>query len=945
MDTGIPSDGARAGLIGRRADVGRLHAFLEQASTAGGALLLSGDPGIGKTVLLGDVEAAASAAGSRVLRTAGSEFLTDLSFSTLASLLQPLKPELSELDDLHREAVTAMLGLQPGPVTDQLLAHNAVLALVRRAATERPLLIVVDDAHWADRATAALLGFVARRLASTRIGLLAAFRPGVEGFFDRSGLPRHDLAPLADGDAATLLATRFPTLGARATQRVLAEAEGNPLALLELPLALAGSSSRPQLTDTWSTLPLSGRLQSLYSARVRALPSATQHLLLLAALEGTGDLATVLAAAGSGAGLTGLGPAEHADLVRVEPSRARLAFHHPLVRSTVVEIASDADRATAHRCLAEALADDTVRHARHLAEASLEPDEDVAALLEEASRLVLQRGDALGAFSGLLQAADLSPDAEARSRRLAEAAYLSADVTGELGVAAELLVEARRADPSIRDSLRAAVAAAHLQLNAEGDVTTAHRLLVTALDRTDPARAEDPAVREGAILLLLEICLYGGRLEFWQSFREVRARHPQALAPVVSVVAQILSDPARVCADDVLVVEDAIDALQTEADPTVIEHVATAAYFLDRAGRCRQALWRVVEDGRSGGAIASAIGSMTILGAEAYYSGQWDLSAELAAEGLEMCTAHAFELFRWPFLYSQGLLAAARGDDEAAERIVHEIDVRGRSRGMHTVTLYAHQTAALAALGRGEHASAFERAAAVCTPGDLPPGVPQALLGTLDLVEAAVGSGHHAEAAAHVVTMERAGITAHAPRLRLLTVGAAALTADGSAATKLFSRALSLPGAESWPFDMARVQLLLGEHLRRNADAPAARDHLSQSLSTFRRLGAAPWAARAAAALRASGEAPGRQASVAALTAPELEIARLAAAGRTNKEIGAQLYLSHRTVGAHLYRIFPKLGITSRAALRDALAAAGDAVEPPAEPARPPLPGRSGADQ
>jgi hypothetical protein len=710
------------GLIGRRADVARLRAFLEQAvdrRRRRSCFRVTRDRQDGAAR---DVEAAARAAGSRVLRTAGSEFLADLSFSTLASLMQPLQPELHALDPLHRESVTAMLGLEPGPVTDQLLAHHAVLALLRRAAAERPLLIVVDDAHWADRATAALLGFVARRLTATRIGLLLAFRPGVEGAFDRSDLPRHDLARLPDGEAAILLATRFPTLGARATHRVLADAEGNPLALLELPLALAGASGRPQLTDSWSTLPLSGRLTSLYSARVRALPPDTQRLLLLAALEGTGDLATVLAAAGPGSGLAALGPAEHADLVRVESGRARLAFHHPLVRSTVVDVASDADRATAHRCLAGALADDTVRHARHLAEASPEPDEAVAALLETASRLVLRRGDALGASSGLLQAADLSPDAEARSRRLAEAAYLSADVTGELGLAAELLVEARRADPSIRDSLRAAVAAAHLQLNAEGDVTTAHRLLVGALDRADAARAEDLAVREEALLLLLEICLYGGRLELWQSFREVRARHPQALGPVVSVVAQILSEPARVSAQDVLVVEQAVDALQTEADPTVIEHVATAAYFLDRAGRCRQALWRVVEDGRSGGAIASAIGSMTILGAEAYYSGQWDLSAELAAEGLGLCTAHAFELLRWPFLYSQGLLAAARGDDEVAERIVHEIDARGRSRGMRTVTLYAHHTAALGALGRGDHATRTSTRLRCALPASSRPG-------------------------------------------------------------------------------------------------------------------------------------------------------------------------------------------------------------------------------
>jgi hypothetical protein len=268
------------------------------------------------------------------------------------------------------------------------------------------------------------------------------------------------------------------------------------------------------------------------------------------------------------------------------------------------------------------VADDPVRRARHLAEATVKPDEGVAALLEDAARLVLQRGDAVGAFTCLLRAADLSPGAEARSRRLAGAAYVGADVTGELRVAAQLLVEARRADPAVRGSLRAAVAAAHLLLNAEGDISTAHRLLVGALE--SPALpTEQPAAREEALLLLVELCLYSGRPALWRSFLEVQARFPGALPPVVSVVARVLGDPAGVSEADVRTVERAVETLLTETDPTVIEHVTTAAHFLDRAATCREAMWRLVEDGRAGGAVLPAVGALAILAADAFDTGQW----------------------------------------------------------------------------------------------------------------------------------------------------------------------------------------------------------------------------------------------------------------------------------------------------------------------------------
>ena len=921
--TPATGDPRLVGLVGRDDDLQRLRSFLDEASSSGGALLLAGAPGIGKTVLLDQVVRAAASAGTRVIRAAGSEFLTDLSFSTLSALLQPLHPLITELDQAQREAVTAMLGLEDGAVTDALLGSNAVLSLLKLAAADQPLLVVVDDAHWADRATASLLGFVARRLAYTRVGLLAAFRPGVEGFFVRAGLPQHELNALADGDAATLLATRYPLLNTRTARRILEEAEGNPLALLELPLALSAATQRDPVPAVGGVLPLSRRLHALYATRVAALPAATQHLLLVAALEGTGDVTTVLTAAKGRAALADLGPAERAQLVRVEAGVTRLTFSHPLVRSTVVDVAAIADRIAAQRCLAEALAHDPVRHARHLAEAAVDPDERVAGLLENAARLVLQRGDAVGAFTCLLRAADLSLEAEARSRRLAAAAYVGADVTGELQMAAQLLVEARRADPAVRGSLRAAVAAAHLLLNAEGEITTAHRLLVGAL-QSPALPTEEPGARQEALLLLLEVCLYSGRPTLWRSFLEVQARFPDVLPPVVSVVARILGDPAGVGQADVRLVEDAIETLLTQSDPTVIEHVCTAAHFLDRSAQCRAPLWRLVEDGRRGGAVVPGVGALAMLAADAFNTGQWDLCQTMSEEGLSTCAENGFEIMRWPFLYSRAVLGAARGEQELAEALMREMDEWALPRRINAVTGYARQTGALFELGRGDPAAAYAHAVAVTRPGELPPGVPQALFVTMDLVEAALGSGHRDAALAHVDVMQSAGLAEHAPRLALLTAAVAAMTAEEPAASALFERALALPGADRWPFHAARTRLLHGEHLHRLQEDAAARDQLTSALVVFRRLGADPWVARTTHALRAAGGlgAGTGPFALADLTAAEREIAALAAAGLTNKQIGAQLFMSHRTVGAHLYRIFPKLGVTSRAALRDALMAA-----------------------
>ena len=287
------------------------------------------------------------------------------------------------------------------------------------------------------------------------------------------------MRPLDDTVAAGLLSARFPELAPRVRQRLLAEAQGNPLALLELPAMLTGPQ-RTALASLPSVLPLGERLRTLFASRVRHLPARARQLLLLAALEGSGDLHVLQATAGGR--VDDLAPAEQARLVNIDEGTGRLAFRHPLTRSAFVELAADQDRRQAHRALAKQLADQPERPAWHLSEATAGPDEQVAALLEGVAHRILRRGDAVGAVSALLRAAELSPVWSDRSRRLAQAAWMGASITMETGTVSPLLSKAGPARTEAGISLLAAAAAAFMLLNGDGDVITAHRLLTQAIE-------------------------------------------------------------------------------------------------------------------------------------------------------------------------------------------------------------------------------------------------------------------------------------------------------------------------------------------------------------------------------------------------------------------------------------------------------------------------------
>jgi DNA-binding CsgD family transcriptional regulator len=814
------------------------------------------------------------------------------------------------------------LGLGEGAPPDRLVVSSAVVALLRAAGVHRPLLVAVDDLPWLDRASAAVLGFAARRVAGSRVGFLAACRPDEESFFDRVGLNELDLRPLEPEAAGTLVDSRFPHLGPAVRERILIEAQGNPLALLELPAALS-DAQRSAIHALPETLPLGRRLQTLFASRVRELPARPRQLLLLMALDGSGGLRLLNTTSGGSSWLEDLGRIEQAGLAQVDENTHRPNVRHPLIRSAVVELATSAEHRDAHRQLAELWADQPDRRTWHLAHATLGPDHQVAESLEQVAYHILQRGDGVRAIAALTRAAELSPQAVDRSRRLAEAAYIGADVTGQLRNATQLLADAHQADPQFKESVQSAMTAAFVLLNGEGDVDTAHRLLAGAIQNDQHVSA--PVLAEALNVLSL-ICFFGGRAELWSPFFEALDRLRPGVPTDLDLLSKTFADPVRTAAEALGDLEKATLDITTEVDPTRIVKIAMAAVYVDRLAGCRGALERVVRDGRRGGAVTSAIQALFMLALDELMTGQWQHARALLAEGVGLCETDGYELFAWPGRYQQAALAALTGD-YATTRVLSDDMMRwAMPRRVGVVQAYALHARTLAALGQGDFEQAFRQAARISPPGTLASHSPCAIWALMDLVESAARTGRTGEASAHVAAMRDSRVADLSSRVALLVNGSEAIAAPDDKSLGLFDEALATADARQWPFDFARVQLIDGERLRRLRATNESRAQLAAALETFEGLGARPWGVRASNELRATGQTKPRrdEFAPATLTPQEREIATLAAAGLTNKQIAERLYLSHRTVSGHLHRLFPKLGVATRAALRDALATLPD---------------------
>ncbi|MEE1805420.1 AAA family ATPase [Streptomyces sp. BE133] len=908
--------GADGPLIGRQADLDRIDAFLDDLPRHDGPLLLLGEPGVGKTALLAAAAFRAAHRGIHVLAATGAEYRTRLSHGGLGQLVEAAARAQPSV--LPGDALAVALGRGGGPAPALEAVTDAVADLVGELARHAPTLLVVDDAQWLDAASARVLGDVARRLTGGGAALLCTARDGTEGSFDLGGLPVHEVTPLSEAASDELLVQRFPALAPRVRRRLMAEAQGNPLALLELPVALSGPQ-RSAATALPERFPLSRRLQSAFASRVTGLPAATRYLLLLAALDGTGDLQVLRRATAGRMTLKHLDPAERAQLIRIdEPSS--LTFRHPLTRSAVVELSTSTERRSAHRALARAWQAAPERQAWYLAQAAEAPDEQVAALLERAAAVLSRRGDGPAAMAALLRAAELTPPGPERARRLAEVAYTGANVTGDMRDVPHLLHDARHMTPDAGPAaMVTAVAGAAYLLNGSGDIDTAHRLLRDAVAlRPEPCDPADVTLTEALHTLLL-VCFFGGRPELWPAFDTALAAYG-APPPLLATTRATLADPARAAPSHLAELDAAIARLPQENDPLHIVRVATAGAYVDRLDGCAEGLHRVVAGGRRGEHVTPAIEALFLLGNHAWLTGQWPELGHLAREGLDLCEQHDYAMLAWVGRYLLACTAAARGDHGATRELTDRMQQWAGPRRASTVRVYAAHARTLSALGQGDFETAYQEAILITPPGTLARHAPHALWTLMDLVDAAVRTGRHRQARDHADAARNARLDRISPRLAILVHASTALAADDDRHPG-FQEALAVPGGERWPFDLARIHLYHGERLRRGGARTQARHHLGVAAEHFRRLSATPWTERAHQELRACGipGPPASRSGTPVLTPQQREIANLAAAGLSNNRIAEKLFLSPRTVSTHLYQLFPKIGVTSRAGLRDAL--------------------------
>ncbi|MGO8893475.1 MAG: ATP-binding protein [Streptosporangiaceae bacterium] len=881
-------------------------------------LVVRGDPGVGKTVLLDYL--VSRAPGCRLARAVGVQSEMELAFAGLHLLCASMLDHLEAIPVPQREALRTAFGISAGPPPDRFLVGLAVLSLLSEVAGERPLICVIDDEQWLDHASAQALGFVARRLGADPVGLVFAARvPGEE----LAGLPELVVEGLGESDARALLDSALAgPLDARVRDQIVAETQGNPLALLELPRGLtqaelAGGFGLP------GAAPLSGRIEESFRRQLDALPPEARRLLQLAAADPSGDPVLVRRAAGR------LEIPLQAEAAAADAGLAefgmRVRFRHPLLRSAAYRSASAADRQQAHGALAEVTdpVADPDRRAWHRAQAAAGPDEEVAAELEHSAGRAQARGGLAAAGAFLERSVLLTVDPARRAERTLAAAQANLRA-GAFDKTLELLVTAE-AEPldefaSARvDLLRGQIAF------ASGPGSDAPPLLLKAAKRLESL---DLGLAREIYLSAWIAALFAGRfagagdlLEVSRAARGLRSADPPRPVDLVldgltllvtdgpTAAAATLRRAASAFADADISVEEALRW-------GWLAQAAASAVWDDE--RWRAMLLRQVQIARDVGALDQLPIDLASLGTDAAWSGDFAAAAALIAETDAVCAATGTRSA--PF--AAMLLASLRGNQAEAGPLIEATIAEAAAGGQGIAVTYAHWAAAILYNGLGRYADA--RAAAQQASQDKP-ALYTAMWALPELIEAAVRIGNTqlaADALARLAETTRAGGTDFGLGIEARS---RALVSEGAAAVGCYREAIDRLGRTQLRPELARAHLLYGEWLRREGRRADARTQLRTAHEMLAAMGVEAFAERARRELLATGETV-RKRTVQApdtLTVQEASIARLARDGRTNPEIGAQLFLSARTVEWHLRKVFTKLGISSRRELPGALANLG----------------------
>jgi len=908
-------------LLGRRRECETVTRLLDRAHAGrSGVLVVRGEAGIGKTALVEEAHDAAVRMGVRVERCVGAESETHFAFAGLHQLCGPLMDRLDALADPQQAALRVAFGQRAGAAPDPFLVGLATLNLLAEGAEQAPLLCLVDDAQWLDQASAQVLAFVARRLEAERVALLFAVRdPEPDAVQPFSGLPELRLEGLSETDARVLLTTAVPTpLDDAVRERIVAEARGNPLALLELPrgiraVQLAGGFALPDLRG------VPRRIEDSFQRRSASLPTDTQLLLLLAAADPTGDVELLWrAAARVGVDRQAAAPAETASLLEVD---TQVRFRHPLARRAVYRAAPPAEQRRAHAALAASTdpATEPDRRAWHHAQAVVGHDEQAAAGLERSAGRARARGGLAAAAAFLQQAAYLTPDPAIRARRALEAAHAKHDAGG-FEEALDLLRAAEHGplDDLHRARLELLRAQIAFHLTRGGDVPG---MLLDAASTLAPL---DPALARETYLQALDAAIHAGALAHGCGLLEAaQAADGAPPPPTAPRVVDLLLDGLATRFTQGY--EASVPTLQ-QALETLVAHESPADDDEDRrwlwlACHVAAMLWddealhglanRAVRLAREAGALSTLPAALSAVASVLVISGEIGRAAELTAEETAITQATGAP----PLPNARLMLAAWRGQQPETLEQYAAMVKEATERGEGATVALAQATLAALHNGQGNYEEALAAAAPPCEVDDMA----YSSLALPELVEAASRAGEPARALAALEQLSSRADASGTHFALGLAARSRALTTTGPDAEAHYREAIVRLGNCRLAAYLARTHLVYGEWLRREGRRHDAREQLRTAHQQLSGMGMEAFAARAARELRATGEHPRTRSAqpTDSLTAQELHIARLVATGATSREVAAQLFLSPRTIEAHLRNIFRKLGITSRRQLRE----------------------------
>jgi DNA-binding CsgD family transcriptional regulator len=916
-------------LVGREAERSLIDSALDDARRGRtSVVVLTGEAGIGKSALLG--YAGERASGMRVLATAGVESETDIPFGALHALLLPVLELLPRLPDRQASALGASLALGPAEEADRLAAFAGTLTLLGEVASAQPLLVMVDDAHWLDRASAEAIGFAARRIAGDELVILIVLREGEESSFDDRGLVRHRVPPLSSDESLTLLRERYGDDLDPGVARLIAELSGgNPLALVETPALLSAEqlSGQVPLSDP---LPVAEGIQHAFLRRIEALPPELGRSLLVAAAGAGAPLEAIRAGAAAFGG-SPLEPAEAAGLIAL--ADGSVSFSHPLIRSVVYQSAAPGERRAAHRALADALSESAAdTRAWHLAAAAEGPNEEVAAALEATAERAATRGSHASQARALERAADLTPDEDAAARRLhaaCRAAYWAGDAAAAVRSAERALL--LTTDPAIRADLihqLAVIADFDPRHRTRGPSTELLEERAAELEETDPERSIallGVVLQRRRMQLDVEAAhrLAMKRLELAEGVGgERHLRALQDLAWTHTFVGE--SEAANRLQDEVLEARRASGRL-----PMYASQAAETLLWLERFEELRPLLTRSIEQAREEGNVLRVAFDLTNLALLDLRLGSLTASVGAATEALTLCEAMEQTYLEACNLATLAFGSAHLGKTEECARAA------GRARQLadrladELIHADAEGALGLQALLGGRLDEAVERLApivALAFERNIvePSVVPYAP----DLVEVYVRAGRRDEASEILERFESNALRTGRRWAQAAALRCRGLLAADDGIDEAFTAALELHAQSPQVLERGRTELLYGGRLRRANRRRDARPHLRAALEIFDELGAAPWRELAQAELRATGESLARREPAASerLTPQELKIGMLVAEGKTNREIAEQMFLSPKTIEFHLTQVYRKLEIHSRAELAHLLGGRPDVL-------------------